>query len=161
MTRTAWRPCSVLQSAERVTAAVCAYLGTGWTEKQDDLQIDEANKNYLRNTDYFKVITPNLNLNEKLRDSPVQWHCRAQCLHIGFKAAMDLRPCVQRRNLEDSSATPRAPAKFPVWPDAPGEVSRSKKYRIFLQIIRRKIRYIWRKIRFRYAKSLPFHIPLS
>ena len=65
MTRTAWRPCSVPQSAQRVTASACADLGTGWTEKQDESQIDEANKNYLRNTDYFIVITPNLNLNEK------------------------------------------------------------------------------------------------
>jgi hypothetical protein len=34
----------VQQSAQRVTAAACAHLGTGWTEKQDDLQIDEAKK---------------------------------------------------------------------------------------------------------------------
>ena len=62
------------QSAQRVTASACAQcadLETGWTEKQDDSQIDEANKNYLRNTDYFKVITFNLNLNERVRDSPV------------------------------------------------------------------------------------------
>jgi hypothetical protein len=37
----------VQQSAQRVTAAACAHLGTGWSEKQDDSQIDEANKNYL------------------------------------------------------------------------------------------------------------------
>jgi hypothetical protein len=61
----------VPQSAQRVTASACADLGTKWTEKQDDSQIDEANKNYLRNTDYFKVITLNLNLNERVRDSPV------------------------------------------------------------------------------------------
>ncbi len=64
MTRTAWRPHSVPQSTQRVTAAACAHLGTGWTEKQNDSQIDEANNNYLRNTDHFKVMTPNLNLNE-------------------------------------------------------------------------------------------------
>jgi hypothetical protein len=39
MTRTA---CSVPQS---VTASAYADLWTGWTEKQDDSQIDEANKN--------------------------------------------------------------------------------------------------------------------
>jgi hypothetical protein len=62
---------------------LCSF-GTGWTEKQDDSQIDEANKKYLRNTDHFKVITPNLNLNERVRDSPVPWHCRAECLFISF-----------------------------------------------------------------------------
>jgi hypothetical protein len=30
-------------------ACKCAHLGTGWTEKRDDSQIDAANKNYLRN----------------------------------------------------------------------------------------------------------------
>jgi hypothetical protein len=80
----------VPQSAQRVTAAACAHLGTGWTEKQDDSQIDEANKNYLRYTDHFKVITSNLNMNERLRDSPVPWHCRAECQLISFKAVMAL-----------------------------------------------------------------------
>ncbi len=131
MTRTTWRPCSVPQSAQ--TAAACAHLGTGWTNKQDDSQIDKAKNKYLRNTDHFKVITPNLNLNERLRDSPVPWHCRAWCPLISFKAAMALRPCVQQRNLEDSSAARRAPAKLPVRPGAPGEVSRRKKHRIFLE----------------------------
>jgi hypothetical protein len=88
-------------------------LGTGWTEKQDDSQINEANKNYLQNTDYFQVINPNLNLNERVRDSPVPWHCRAECQLIGFKAATALRPCVQQRNLEDSSAARRARRSFP------------------------------------------------
>ena len=37
------------QSVQRVTVAACAHLGTGsavtgWTKKQDDSQIDEANK---------------------------------------------------------------------------------------------------------------------
>jgi hypothetical protein len=44
-----------------VTAPACVHLGTGWTEKQDDSQIDEANKNYLRNTDYFKANTDYFN----------------------------------------------------------------------------------------------------
>jgi hypothetical protein len=148
---TVWRPYSVQQSAQRVTAAACAHLWTGWTEKQDELQIDEANKNYLRNTDHFKVIAPNLNLNERVRDSPVPWHCRAQGQLISFKAAMALRPCVQRRHMEDSSAAWRAPAKLPVRPVGPREVSRRKNYRIFLRFNPRKIRYFRRKIRFRYG----------
>jgi hypothetical protein len=35
--------------------------------------------------------------------------------------------------------------KIPVRPHAPGEVSRRKKYRIFLQNVRRKMWYIWKK----------------
>ncbi len=35
MTQTAWMPCAVGPEAD---------LGTGWTEKQDESQIDEANK---------------------------------------------------------------------------------------------------------------------
>jgi hypothetical protein len=51
----------------------------GWTEKQEDSQIDEANKIMcetkiiLKQTDYFNYITPN----ERLRDSLVPWQCRA------------------------------------------------------------------------------------
>ncbi len=48
-----------------------------------------------------------------MRDSPVPWHCLARCQHIGFKAAMALQPCLQRRNLETSSVARNAPAKFP------------------------------------------------
>ncbi len=96
-------------------------------------------KNYLRNTDHLKGITPNLNLNERLRDSPVPWHCRARCQLISFKAAMALRPCVQRWNLEDSSAArpgrscqcgPARQEKF--------QVSRRKSHRIFLENSREK-----------------------
>jgi hypothetical protein len=47
VTQTAWRPYSMLQTVQRVTASACAYFGTGWTEKQYDSQIDEAKKNYL------------------------------------------------------------------------------------------------------------------
>jgi hypothetical protein len=47
VTQTAWRPYSMLQTVQRVTASACAYFGTGWTEKQDDSQIDEAKKNDL------------------------------------------------------------------------------------------------------------------
>jgi hypothetical protein len=35
MTRTAWLPCAVGPEAD---------LGTGWTEKQDESQMDEENK---------------------------------------------------------------------------------------------------------------------
>jgi hypothetical protein len=90
-------------------------------------------------------------------DSPVPWYCRAQCLLISFKAALALQPCVQRRSLEDSSEAWRAPAKFPVLPGAPGEVSRRKKYRSFLQNIRRKIRHIWRKIWIRFKVDNDFY----
>jgi hypothetical protein len=109
-----------------VTASACADFGTGWTENRTIRRSTEQ-KNYLRNTDYFKVITSNLNLNERVRDSPVPWHCRAECQLVNFKAAMALRPCVQQRNLEDSSAARSFPAKFPVRPGAHGEVSRRKK----------------------------------
>jgi hypothetical protein len=111
-----------LSAALGPEAAACAHLGTGWTEKQDDSQIDEANKtkHYLRNTDHFKVITPRLNLNERLRDSPVPWHYRAECQLIGFKAAMALR---SRQHVEDSSAVRRAQAKLPVRHGASSEVS--------------------------------------
>ncbi len=50
---------------------------------------------------------------ERLRYSPVPWNWRARCQHIGFKAAMALPPCEQRRNLEESSAARSAPAKIP------------------------------------------------
>jgi hypothetical protein len=143
MTRTVWRPCSVPQSAQRVTAAACAHLGTGWTEKQHDLQIDEANKNYLRNTDHFKLITSNLNLNERLCDSPVPWHCRAECQLISFKAAMadhvcisgtwkiPVRPGAPRR----SSHWQCGPTRLAKFPDNPSFNQR------FLEKILRKIRY--------------------
>ena len=73
-------PCSESLPLPEVT-----HSGTGWTEKQDDSQSDEKNKNCLRNrdnfkanlrnTDHFKVITPD----ERLRDSPVPCQCRAWC----------------------------------------------------------------------------------
>ena len=59
---------------------------------------------------------------------------------------------MQQRNLEDSSAARRAPAKVLVRPGAPGEVSRRKKHRIFLEIFSRKIRRKWRKNRFCYPE---------
>jgi hypothetical protein len=93
----------------------------------------------------------NHDASEKVRDSPVPWLCRAECQHISFQPVMALRPCVQRRNLEDSSAARRAPAMVPVRPGAPGEVSRRKKHRIFLENFSRKIRRKWRKIRFCYT----------
>ncbi len=135
------------QSARRITASACAHLGTGWTEKQDDSQIDEANKNYLRNTDHFKLITPHLNVNERLRDSPVPWHCRARCQLIGFKAAMALRLCVQRRNLEDSSAARR---RFQCGPARPAMFPEGNHSEFSSRVSRKKIRYFSRKNRFRY-----------
>ncbi len=81
---------------------------------------------------------PAIRWTERVCDLPVPWHCRAWCQFISFKAAMALRPCVQQRNLEDSSVARRAQAKVPVRPGAPGEVSRTKKHRIFSRISREK-----------------------
>jgi hypothetical protein len=86
-----------------------------------------------------------------MRDSPNPWHCL--CLHISFKAAM--AHLIMCATVE--------PGRFQCGPALPGEVSSAarrarrtfpkEKYRIFLQNIRRKIRHIWRKIRFRYSLS--------
>ncbi len=51
---------------------LCSF-GDGLVSKQDDSQIDEANKSYLRNTDHFKVITPNLNLKERVPEDGVRF----------------------------------------------------------------------------------------
>ena len=60
-----------------VTAPACVHLGTGWTEKQDDSQIDEANKNYLRNTDHFKANTDYFNWITHLES----WHVPYICIY--------------------------------------------------------------------------------
>ncbi len=71
--------------------------------------------NDLRNRYNTQVLRcrPSARWTERLRDSPVPWQCRAWCQQIGFKAAMALRPSVQRRNLEHSNAARGAPAKNP------------------------------------------------
>jgi hypothetical protein len=86
-----------------------------------------------------------------VRDSPVPWYCRAQYLNISsFKAAIAFRPCVQRWDLQDSSAAWRALAKFLVRPGTPVEVSESRRKSTGFYSQNRKIRYIWREILFRY-----------
>ncbi len=74
----------------------------------------------------FSKCRPAARWTERLRDSPVLWHCRARWQHIGFKTATALQTCVLRRNLEVSSAARSAPAKFPVRPGVPSEVSEEK-----------------------------------
>ncbi len=54
---------AIMFSAEVGPEGYCRCLcsfGDGLDWKKDDSQINEANKNYLRYTDHFQVITPNL-----------------------------------------------------------------------------------------------------
>ncbi len=62
---------------------------------------------------------------ERLRDSPVPWHCRARCQHISFKAAAALRKHAQQE-----------PGRFQCDPARPCEVSRRKSCRIFIEMYR-------------------------
>ena len=126
-------PATVSESLTVTAPAGGDSFRTGWTEKQDDSQIDETNKNYLRNTDNFKANLRNTDhfkvftLDERLRDSPVPCQCRAgvsSCAGYGLRNVWQTsagqwpaRPAESRRrdwNELDGAGTVEMFEKIPV-----------------------------------------------